>query len=752
MRKLYFLLFTFFAFNLSYGQVIITEIADPNNAANTGRFVEIHNVSSSDVDMTGWELKRWTNGNAEPTASSAIDLSSLANFQSGETAVIGKSGFEEVYGFPPSIVSSSASVDSNGDDQIAVFDSEGNVIDIFGVPGEDGTGTCHEFEDGRVERKATVTSSNSIWNEAEWNVWADSTVNDCTTHVNSPQTAPDDYDPGSWIGASSEISISIITPVNNTILSPGTQSTEISWSTLNPPSGAGVNILVNGAETANVTSPFVLQLQDGTSYDVTVNIDDNGNVVASDNVSFSVGILTQVADITALRADISTNGIGNYYEITGESYVNQTDSYKNRKWIQDSNSSSISGMLIYDEDGIIETTYSIGDAVTGLQGYTAEVYGTLRFIPFSDSGIIVSSGNTIAPRLVSISNLNADPDTYESTLIRIAGSVEFSDADGTTTFSNGSNYEITDGSTDTEGVANSTSVRTEFYGVFNSIIIPSDLQIVVGVAGQYNGAAQVYPRTLSDIEADGCYFKEGFTHNFDVVEEGLVVDAACWSTIDLGDVANTATGQGYWGLFGVVGDINWGIYYTSEAHSDYLISPRFSIVDGSTDGLSFFGYQQNDGYPEPIDVLVFDENLNNFLGTLSEDLIMPEANTDNYIFDLSAYEGEDVRIAFYTDTTNQWAVFIDDFQVTSFSSLGTNTPDQSITFEYFPNPVEDELTLKAQANIDSIEVLNILGQSLISLSPSVMEAKVDMSSLQTGAYFVRLSVQGKIDTFRVLKN
>lgn len=750
MRKLYFLLFTFFAFNLSYGQVIITEIADPNNAANTGRFVEIHNVSSSDVDMTGWELKRWTNANAEPTASSAIDLSSLGNFQSGETAVIGKSGFEEVYGFPPSIVSSSASVDSNGDDQIAVFDSEGNVIDIFGVPGEDGTGTCHEFEDGRVERKATVTSSNSTWNEAEWNVWADSTVNDCTTHVNSPQTAPDDYDPGSWIGASSEISISIITPVNNTILSPGTQSTEISWSTLNPPSGAGVNILVNGAETVNVTSPFVLQLQDGTSYDVTVNIDDNGNVVASDNVSFSVGILTQVADITALRADISTNGIGNYYEITGESYVNQTDSYKNRKWIQDSNSSSISGMLIYDEDGIIETTYSIGDAVTGLQGYTAEVYGTLRFIPFSDSGIIVSSENTIAPRLVSISNLNADPDTYESTLIRIAGSVEFSDADGTTTFSNGSNYEITDGSTDTEGVANSTSVRTEFYGVFNSTIIPSDLQIVIGVAGQYNGAAQVYPRTLSDIEADGCYFKEGFTHNFDVVEEGLVVDAACWSTINQGDAASGS--QGFWGLFGAPGAINWGIYYTSEAHSDYLISPRFSIVDGSTDGLSFFGYQQNDGYPEPIDVLVFDENLNNFLGTLSEDLIMPEANTDNYIFDLSAYEGEDVRIAFYTDTTDQWAVFIDDFQVTSFSSLGTNTPDQSITFEYFPNPVEDELTLKAQANIDSIEVLNILGQSLISLSPSVMEAKVDMSSLQTGAYFVRLSVQGKIDTFRVLKN
>ena len=201
MKHFYFLIFTFFTFNLSLGQVIITEIADPENAASTARFIEIHNVSSSDVDMTGWELKRWTNGNAEPTASSAVDLSSLGNFQSGEIAVIGKSGFEGVYGFPPSIVSSSSSVDSNGDDQLAIFDGSGTIIDIFGVPGEDGTGTCHEFEDGRAERKATVTNAQAVWNEAEWNVWADSTVSGCTSHENSPKNAPDDFDPGVWIGA-----------------------------------------------------------------------------------------------------------------------------------------------------------------------------------------------------------------------------------------------------------------------------------------------------------------------------------------------------------------------------------------------------------------------------------------------------------------------------------------------------------------------------------------------------------------------
>ena len=201
MKHFYFIILTLLTFNLSYSQVIITEIADPNNAASTARFVEIHNVSNSDVDMTGWELKRWTNDNAEPTASSAVDLSSLGNFQSGEIAVIGKSGFEGVYGFPPSIISSNSSVDSNGDDQLAIFDGSGTIIDIFGVPGEDGTGTCHEFEDGRAERKATVTNAQAVWNEAEWNVWADSTVSGCTSHENSPKNAPDDFDPGVWIGA-----------------------------------------------------------------------------------------------------------------------------------------------------------------------------------------------------------------------------------------------------------------------------------------------------------------------------------------------------------------------------------------------------------------------------------------------------------------------------------------------------------------------------------------------------------------------
>ena len=200
MKQLYFLIFSFLTLNFSYGQIIITEIADPNNDYNA-RFIELYNVGESAMNLTGWSLGRWTNGNPDPTSSAAIDLSSLSSFNPGQFAVIGKSNFEAVYGFAPDIVSSSFVVDSNGDDQLAIFDAEGNIVDIFGVPGEDGTGTCHEFEDGRAERKATVTSPQAVWNEAEWNVWADNTVSGCTSHLNAPKNAPEDFDPGAWIGA-----------------------------------------------------------------------------------------------------------------------------------------------------------------------------------------------------------------------------------------------------------------------------------------------------------------------------------------------------------------------------------------------------------------------------------------------------------------------------------------------------------------------------------------------------------------------
>jgi hypothetical protein len=197
MKHFYFFLFSFFAFNLSFGQVIITEIADPNNNANA-RFIELTNIGQDAFDLTGYNLIRWTNGNSGPSTGSERDLSSYGPLGPGDVLTFANNAtvFQDVYGFAPTASFSTGGVaDSNGDDNIALRNGS-TIYDLFGVPGVDGSGNAHEFEDGRAERKSTVTAPSATWVASEWNVDNDSGGGD------GPQDAPNGFDPGQWIGLS----------------------------------------------------------------------------------------------------------------------------------------------------------------------------------------------------------------------------------------------------------------------------------------------------------------------------------------------------------------------------------------------------------------------------------------------------------------------------------------------------------------------------------------------------------------------
>lgn len=73
-------------------------------------------------------------------------------------------------------------------------------------------------------------------------------------------------------------------------------------------------------------------------------------------------------------------------------------------------------------------------------------------------------------------------------------------------------------------------------------------------------------------------------------------------------------------------------------------------------------------------------------------------------------------------------------------------------FTYFPNPVNDQLTIRAQKNVDEITVYNMIGQVVLRQMPNSLETMVDMAEIQTGAYFVQVSIDNSIETVRILKN
>jgi len=307
MKKNYFLtlILTLFISGLSFGQVIITELADPNNNAGA-RFVEIYNVSDSDVDLTDWELRRWTNATADPQGT-GVDLSSIGTLSSGSFALIAANAteFETVYGIPADInAGTGGAADSNGDDQIAIFDDTDQTIDIFGVPGEDGSGTCHEFEDGRAERVSSVSASSATWNESEWNVWADSSVSGCTSHTNSPRTAPTDYDPGAWIGTASGPSISV-----------GSAVTGLDYFEGSGPSAEGVFQIngINLTADVSVTAPtnFEVSLTSGGAFTSSVSLtQSSGTASGAVYVRLVSGLLpntyTDNATVSSAGADSQT--------------------------------------------------------------------------------------------------------------------------------------------------------------------------------------------------------------------------------------------------------------------------------------------------------------------------------------------------------------------------------------------------------------------------------------------------------------
>ena len=92
------------------------------------------------------------------------------------------------------------------------------------------------------------------------------------------------------------------------------------------------------------------------------------------------------------------------------------------------------------------------------------------------------------------------------------------------------------------------------------------------------------------------------------------------------------------------------------------------------------------------------------------------------------------------------------FRFINSTALGIDDVNPVSSFNFFPNPVNDVLTIKAQASIDSITVYNMLGQAVVRSTPNTTDSKVDMSALQTGAYFVQVSINNTVKTVRVIKN
>jgi hypothetical protein len=84
-------------------------------------------------------------------------------------------------------------------------------------------------------------------------------------------------------------------------------------------------------------------------------------------------------------------------------------------------------------------------------------------------------------------------------------------------------------------------------------------------------------------------------------------------------------------------------------------------------------------------------------------------------------------------------------------ALSTDEFDNQSAFTYYPNPVKNTLTLNAQNTIENVTMFNMLGQEVLRAAPNAINSDIDMSSLQTGTYFVKVTIANITKTVRVIK-
>lgn len=81
----------------------------------------------------------------------------------------------------------------------------------------------------------------------------------------------------------------------------------------------------------------------------------------------------------------------------------------------------------------------------------------------------------------------------------------------------------------------------------------------------------------------------------------------------------------------------------------------------------------------------------------------------------------------------------------------SNTEFEIDNIDFYPNPVKNNFTIKAQTEIKSVSIFNLLGQKLLDKSVENTETVLDLSNLSISTYFVKIEFDGFSKTIKVIK-
>lgn len=198
---------------------------------------------------------------------------------------------------------------------------------------------------------------------------------------------------------------------------------------------------------------------------------------------------------------------------------------------------------------------------------------------------------------------------------------------------------------------------------------------------------------------------------------------------------------------GVIVSLSFLNNYGPLTPDNWLISPQVNLTGASY--LSFWACGQDNNYSaENLSVYVSTTGMNpsDFTQVLN---ITTDSIMSQYVVDLAAYAGQAVYVAFrHHDITDMFMVNVDDVEILA-GSAPTAIEELAAQVNVYPNPSSDVVFVNTDAQISTIDVINVAGQKLSSLNVNNNNAQINVNGFAAGIYFLQINTENGLITKKI---
>lgn len=306
-------------------------------------------------------------------------------------------------------------------------------------------------------------------------------------------------------------------------------------------------------------------------------------------------------------------------------------------------------------------TFSVGDELEiGISGVElSEFNGLLQLNNMPNENVtVLSSGNTIIPQTVTVSDLNSNFDAFESELIEIQGA----------TITGGSTYS---GNKTVDDGTGTIALYTSSFATFATSSIPSGSVDIVAVVSEFTSGSQLLLRDANDVTGGTV-----ITYDLNETFDGTTITSPTPTPIDLAGwtvVAQTGNEQWEGRTFSGNNYARASAYQASPANVvTWLVTPSLNL---SQDKYLSFDTEWAFWVHDAVTVWVSTDfngsnvataNWQQLTATIATQADGQYTWVSSGNIDLSAYTGSNVRIGFkYTGdaTTNTTTYDVDNVKV-----------------------------------------------------------------------------------------